>query len=668
MRAIAGGEYSDRAGWVPCVRVPPVSPARISLPDRYRVVRHIANGGMAGVWEAHDELLGPRRRGQGAGLAPGRGRARPPALPARGARRGRALLAPERGHDLRRRRARRPRRSWSWSCMRGGTRRRPAAQAAARSPHETALRWLREAAAALDAAHDAGVVHRDIKPGNLLLDERDRLAIADFGIARLALEDQLTATGQVLGTAAYISPEQAIGEPATRRLGPLRARRRRLRAADRRASRSRPSTSPPRRAPTSRTRRRSPPSATRRCPRGVDAVLERGMAKDPAARWDSAGAMVAALERAMGSSRPADRADAPDPAGAPPPPDRERPSAGARAAARLPLLAGLRRGLCLIAVVGFVLLSGGDGGRSDGGKQTHARAASRRRRQTKRTPTRHADADGDAHARRRRRPPRRRRRATATTAPAAGPDLARARQLQVQGFNARRSGDYETGLTLIAAGAEACGDAHAARPVRLRAVRGRRRAQRPRPRRARRSRTSSGASTSTATTAAARSRPSSTRRRARSPARAAGATRATSPSRRPARSSPARPAAAGAAAASPRPARARRRPAARAPAARPAPRRPARRSRPARTSTGSPPRTGRRGAGRRRTPTPRRPCSRARSGPATATPRPGSARSSEPVARPATAKLAVAPVSTSAASANGSTSPMIRSETRMYVV
>ena len=77
------------------------------------------------------------------------------------------------------------------------------------------MRWLREAAGALDTAHEAGVVHRDIKPGNLLLDGHDRLAVADFGIARVAWEDQLTATGQVLGTAAYLSPEQALGEAAT---------------------------------------------------------------------------------------------------------------------------------------------------------------------------------------------------------------------------------------------------------------------------------------------------------------------------------------------------------------------------------------------------------------------------------------------------------------------
>src|SRR4029079_7743212 len=91
-------------------------------------------------------------------------------------------------------------------------------------PHRLALRWLREAGSALDAAHEAGIVHRDGKPAHTPLDNRPaslgangaaRLALADFGIARLGLEDQITQTGQVLGTAAYISPEQAMGEPAT---------------------------------------------------------------------------------------------------------------------------------------------------------------------------------------------------------------------------------------------------------------------------------------------------------------------------------------------------------------------------------------------------------------------------------------------------------------------
>jgi serine/threonine protein kinase len=82
-------------------------------------------------------------------------------------------------------------------------------------PRPVALRWLREAADALDCAHRHDVVHRDVKPANLLLDERGRLAVGDFGIATVATEASITQTGQVLGTAAYISPEQARGEAAT---------------------------------------------------------------------------------------------------------------------------------------------------------------------------------------------------------------------------------------------------------------------------------------------------------------------------------------------------------------------------------------------------------------------------------------------------------------------
>ena len=72
-----------------------------------------------------------------------------------------------------------------------------------------------QACAGLEDAHQAGLVHRDVKPGNLLLREDGVLKIADFGIARAAETTQLTQVGSVLGTAAYLSPEQATGDRVT---------------------------------------------------------------------------------------------------------------------------------------------------------------------------------------------------------------------------------------------------------------------------------------------------------------------------------------------------------------------------------------------------------------------------------------------------------------------
>jgi len=80
-------------------------------------------------------------------------------------------------------------------------------------PPKTAAAVALQIAEALKAAHQRGVVHRDIKPHNILITESGDLKVTDFGIARAASSSTMTRTGAVLGTAHYISPEQAMGEP-----------------------------------------------------------------------------------------------------------------------------------------------------------------------------------------------------------------------------------------------------------------------------------------------------------------------------------------------------------------------------------------------------------------------------------------------------------------------
>jgi serine/threonine-protein kinase len=82
------------------------------------------------------------------------------------------------------------------------------------SPDRT-LSMIAQTARALSVAHAQGLVHRDIKPGNLLITPDGRVKVTDFGIARLADQVPLTQTGQVMGTAQYLAPEQATGQVAT---------------------------------------------------------------------------------------------------------------------------------------------------------------------------------------------------------------------------------------------------------------------------------------------------------------------------------------------------------------------------------------------------------------------------------------------------------------------
>jgi eukaryotic-like serine/threonine-protein kinase len=81
-------------------------------------------------------------------------------------------------------------------------------------PPAEAVSILVQACRGLDYAHRNGVVHRDVKPGNLLRSHEGVVKLADFGIAKAAEDSEITKTGSVLGTAAYLSPEQARGERA----------------------------------------------------------------------------------------------------------------------------------------------------------------------------------------------------------------------------------------------------------------------------------------------------------------------------------------------------------------------------------------------------------------------------------------------------------------------
>ena len=78
-----------------------------------------------------------------------------------------------------------------------------------------AMDVLAQAAAGLQAAHAAGLVHRDIKPGNLRVGPSGQVKITDFGIAHAAWSAPITQTGALVGTPAYLAPERVVGGPAT---------------------------------------------------------------------------------------------------------------------------------------------------------------------------------------------------------------------------------------------------------------------------------------------------------------------------------------------------------------------------------------------------------------------------------------------------------------------
>jgi eukaryotic-like serine/threonine-protein kinase len=172
-------------------------------------------------------------------------------------------------------------------------------------PVDEAVRITSEVASALAHAHKRGVIHRDIKPANVLVDgDSGRCLVTDFGIARSADASHLTGTGMILGTPAYLSPEQVMGEPPDHRVDiyalgvmayEMLAGRLPFQGATPTAAMMKRLGGPP-----------EPISLVRPdVPEGVAGVVARCLATDPAERFQSAAEIVRALggERATASGQ-----------------------------------------------------------------------------------------------------------------------------------------------------------------------------------------------------------------------------------------------------------------------------------------------------------------------------------------------------------------------------
>jgi hypothetical protein len=183
------------------------------LGDRYRLERRIASGGMATVWLAHDEEL--RRRVAIKVLSDVL--AEDPAYTERFRREARVAAGLSNPNLVRifdySARSERPYIAMEY--VEGGTLADRIAEGKA-DDLDTG-RLARELLGALGTIHAAGVIHRDVKPSNVLLDRDGAVRLTDFGIARPENATDLTGTGQVLGTLKYMAPEVLAGNPATER-------------------------------------------------------------------------------------------------------------------------------------------------------------------------------------------------------------------------------------------------------------------------------------------------------------------------------------------------------------------------------------------------------------------------------------------------------------------
>ena len=323
------------------------------LADRYRLVRLIAAGGMGTVWEAHDVLLDRfvALKSMADGLAAD------PEFVERFRREARAagrlthpnlarvydfgdeggvpflvmeLIDGETLHDR---------------IGREGP-----------LPVADAVRIAGEIAAGLEAAHDVGIVHRDVKPANVMLDRAGGVKITDFGIAAAASSTRLT-QGSGLGTATYASPEQTRGDRVTAASDVYS-----LGVVTYEMLTGRPPFDGPSPVAIALAHAEQDPPSIRTArpevPPGIAAVVERALAKDPLGRPASAKAFASELRQALGATQPRTErlapATVPLPPAVPAPAPTMRKTRPPRGPSRWPWVAVLAT---LALLVGAVLLA-----------------------------------------------------------------------------------------------------------------------------------------------------------------------------------------------------------------------------------------------------------------------------------------------------------------------